>query len=208
MPAVTGGWVRPQRRTELPSGVIQMGVQKLCARPRTVHLTDPVQGGSANAYDYATQDPVNLFDLTGECVPGKGKCYGPPTPPRLIRQYREKTRRLSREAHVRSPVVRTRTCTAIACRVGWPHGGHSGGVGRFIENTVNKVVHHLLDAGEAATLRWAKNLHNEAIWVCARDATAAWGETAEMRAASAAEGAPGRGAATFASVLYSAASCL
>ena len=27
---------------------------------------DPVPGGSANAYDYAYQDPVNAFDLTGE----------------------------------------------------------------------------------------------------------------------------------------------
>jgi hypothetical protein len=29
---------------------------------------DPVPGGSANAYDYANQDPVNNFDLTGERV--------------------------------------------------------------------------------------------------------------------------------------------
>jgi hypothetical protein len=28
--------------------------------------TDPVMGGSANAYDYAGQDPVNNVDLTGE----------------------------------------------------------------------------------------------------------------------------------------------
>jgi hypothetical protein len=37
---------------------------------------DPVFGGSANAYDYANQDPVNLFDLTGECMgpPSKEGC--------------------------------------------------------------------------------------------------------------------------------------
>jgi hypothetical protein len=29
--------------------------------------TDPVLGGSANAYDYAFQDPVNTFDLDGLC---------------------------------------------------------------------------------------------------------------------------------------------
>jgi RHS repeat-associated protein len=27
---------------------------------------DPVRGGSANTYDYANQDPINNFDLTGE----------------------------------------------------------------------------------------------------------------------------------------------
>jgi hypothetical protein len=29
---------------------------------------DPVLGGSANAYDYALQDPINSFDLTGEMI--------------------------------------------------------------------------------------------------------------------------------------------
>jgi hypothetical protein len=29
--------------------------------------TDPVAGGSANAYDYAGQDPLNQFDLDGLC---------------------------------------------------------------------------------------------------------------------------------------------
>jgi len=29
---------------------------------------DPIQGGSANAYDYADQDPINSFDLTGTQV--------------------------------------------------------------------------------------------------------------------------------------------
>lgn len=29
--------------------------------------TDPVPGGSANAYDYAAQDPVNQVDLNGDC---------------------------------------------------------------------------------------------------------------------------------------------
>lgn len=35
-------------------------------------------GGSANAYDYANQDPINNFDLSGECYvtrqPSPGKC--------------------------------------------------------------------------------------------------------------------------------------
>ena len=39
---------------------------------------DPVMGGSANAYEYAGGDPVNNFDLSGECYvtrrPSPGKC--------------------------------------------------------------------------------------------------------------------------------------
>jgi RHS repeat-associated protein len=63
------GWLgSKQRRTELPSGVIQMGVRSYILALGRFLSPDPVPGGSANAYDYANQDPVNNFDLTGERV--------------------------------------------------------------------------------------------------------------------------------------------
>lgn len=65
------GWLGgKQRRTELPSGVIQMGVRSYVPAIGRFLSPDPVQGGSANAYEYAAGDPVNNYDLTGE------KCVG------------------------------------------------------------------------------------------------------------------------------------
>ncbi len=60
------GWLGgKQRRTELPSGVIQMGVRSYVPAMGRFISPDPIPGGSANAYDYAMQDPVNGLDLSG-----------------------------------------------------------------------------------------------------------------------------------------------
>ncbi len=68
------GWLGgKQRRTELKSGVIQMGVRSYVPQLGRFLSPDPVFGGSANPYDYANQDPINNFDLTGEKCSGKTK---------------------------------------------------------------------------------------------------------------------------------------
>ena len=60
------GWLGGKhRRTELPSGVIQMGVRSYAPAIGRFISVDPVRGGSANAYDYVNQDPLNNFDLGG-----------------------------------------------------------------------------------------------------------------------------------------------
>jgi RHS repeat-associated protein len=61
------GWLGgKQRRTELSSGVIQMGARSYVPALGRFLTPDPVRGGSANPYDYAYQDPVNGLDLGGE----------------------------------------------------------------------------------------------------------------------------------------------
>jgi RHS repeat-associated protein len=60
------GWLgATQRRTELPSGVIQMGVRGYVPTIGRFISRDPIDGGSANAYDYASADPINSYDLEG-----------------------------------------------------------------------------------------------------------------------------------------------
>ena len=54
--------------TELPSGVLAMGARSYVPQLGRFLQTDPLPGGSANAYVYTDGDPVNTTDLTGEYV--------------------------------------------------------------------------------------------------------------------------------------------
>ncbi len=52
--------------TELPSGVMTMGVRSYVPELGRFLQPDPIPGGSANAYAYTFQDPINTNDPTGQ----------------------------------------------------------------------------------------------------------------------------------------------
>jgi RHS repeat-associated protein len=58
-----------QRATTLASGVIAMGARSYVPQIGRFLQTDPVPGGSANAYAYGSADPVNNSDPSGESAP-------------------------------------------------------------------------------------------------------------------------------------------
>ncbi|MFE7232929.1 RHS repeat-associated core domain-containing protein [Streptomyces sp. NPDC057596] len=60
------GWLGGyQRSAETPSGVLLMGVRLYSTQTGRFLSTDPVFGGSSNAYEYCSGDPVNCLDLDG-----------------------------------------------------------------------------------------------------------------------------------------------
>jgi RHS repeat-associated protein len=63
------GWLgEKQRSGDDLAGTLLMGVRVYSPLLGRFLQTDPVAGGSANAYDYAAQDPINNLDLDGRRV--------------------------------------------------------------------------------------------------------------------------------------------
>ncbi|MEU7858133.1 phospholipase A2 [Nonomuraea sp. NPDC049141] len=66
-PSTRYGWHgAAERATDTPDGTILMGVRLYQPKLGRFLQTDPVDGGSANAYDYAAQSPTSNADLDGK----------------------------------------------------------------------------------------------------------------------------------------------
>jgi RHS repeat-associated protein len=149
------GWLGGKaRRTELSSGVIQMGARSYVPQLGRFLTPDPVPGGSANAYDYADQDPVNGFDLSGECVYGKTHphCIGTQTPKQLQQETRRANREQAITVNFRSRAAAKRFMNTLRAA---PH---------FTETLLSRAGEWKARELQAVQVKAARQAHEEAIF--------------------------------------------
>lgn len=82
----TGKW---HKRLDTTSGLISMGVRPYDSALGRFMAVDPVEGGSANNYDFAGQNPVANVDLDGRSYFNRACLAKQPTSPHpFVKGYR------------------------------------------------------------------------------------------------------------------------
>jgi RHS repeat-associated protein len=139
---------------------------------------DPVRGGSANAYDYADQDPVNGFDLGGECLNEKYRDCRIPTPKQAHREIVHAAR-----AHSFRPILGkcefSSGCSAHVAREGaFAARVHTPSLSGVVSGVLNAEFGVLDGQAEWAGVKvavkaWISSSgegHSQKAWGCAKSA--------------------------------------
>ena len=192
MPGTVGrfGWLGGKaRRTELASGVIQLGARSYVPEIGRFLTPDPIPGGSANPYDYALQDPINNFDLNGtRCtdVHGNKLCPGK-------RERRELHRATVRAEEFTVREERRRGmhigCQNYACTVRgvakYSDQQHRDLIFEIGESAIHYISHHMTQINEDALGGFSEYLarkfgHGDYIQGCVKDSSDAAQEDSEL----------------------------
>jgi RHS repeat-associated protein len=99
---------------------------------------DPIAGGSANAYDYASQNPVNFVDPDGTFIRG------------IISKGRKLAKRFFRNRQVQQCAVGAAVGAAVAVTTGWLTGGLTAAAaaqGTFLGCGGSALLSYLEDRG-------------------------------------------------------------
>jgi len=114
---------------------------------------DPVRGGSANAYDYANQDPVNNYDLSGEgpCTTVLKRKVCSSTYARLAHEVKKRLR----QRGVR--FLRLKSKNPLL-NLKWGNGGADEKREDWLEHLAGEVGHGVREAYEttASVMRYMK----------------------------------------------------
>ncbi|MGK5450975.1 RHS repeat-associated core domain-containing protein, partial [Streptomyces radiopugnans] len=140
-----------QRSAETPSGTMLMGVRLYNPETGRFLSTDPVYGGSRNAYEYAGGNPVTNMDLDGRWYKKRTWYY---SWGRLIGQYWSPSNWWSGSGHINLTAVFSKRWTGRVADYGWYSYLVVGAVGAIVAALFPAAVLAIVAITALVELSW------------------------------------------------------